>query len=110
MKLPLRRRKPAPEAAEPPRASPATPVLQEHVLAGLERLDRPLRVQVVGKRVIDGVNGRVFQEGLVRHERSAAPALGRLGRFFLGPGSDPDQLSARGSQQAGYQRLADPRG
>ncbi len=28
MKLPLRRRKPAPEAAEPPRASPATPVLQ----------------------------------------------------------------------------------
>ncbi len=28
MKLPLRRRKPAPEAAEPPRASPAAPVLQ----------------------------------------------------------------------------------
>jgi hypothetical protein len=28
MKLPLRRRKPAPEAAEPPRASPANPVLQ----------------------------------------------------------------------------------
>ncbi len=28
MKLPLRRRKPAPEATEPPRTSPVTPVLQ----------------------------------------------------------------------------------
>src|SRR5579863_3234570 len=40
--------------------------LAEHVLAGLERLHRPLCVQVVGKWVVDGVDGRVFQEGLVR--------------------------------------------
>jgi hypothetical protein len=40
-------------------------LLTQHVLAGPQRSDRPSTVQPVGKRVVDGVDTRVVQQGLV---------------------------------------------
>ena len=45
MKLPLRRRKPAPEAAEPPSASPATPVLQALIFSNTSLPEREFSTQ-----------------------------------------------------------------
>ena len=45
MKLPLRRRMAVPEAAEPPRASPATPVLQVLIFSNTSLPEQEFRAQ-----------------------------------------------------------------
>ena len=57
----------------------------QHVLAGLERRDRPGHVQVIGQRVVDRVDVRIGQQFFVR-----AVGLGDAQSFRprLGPGPD----------------------
>ena len=55
-------------------------LLAEHVLAGLERPDRPLGVEAVGQGVVHGRDGLVREERLVarRHARDAVLRRERL--------------------------------
>ena len=50
-------------------------LLAQHVLPGLERGDRPLGVQPVGERVVDGVDVGIGEEGGVGVEHPGDPVL-----------------------------------
>ena len=69
-------------------------LLAQHVLAGFERGDRPLRVQPVGQRVVDRVDVGIGDErgvgvvhrrdAVLRRERVGAAAIARRDRDDLG--------------------------
>ena len=40
--------------------------LQQHMLAGLQRLQRPLKMQAVWQRYVNRINGWIFDESLIR--------------------------------------------
>ncbi len=54
-------------------------LLAEHVLARLERGDRPLRVQTVGQRVVDGVDVGIGEQVGVGVEDARDAVLGGVG-------------------------------
>ena len=61
---------------------PRQRLLAQHVLAGLQRADRPRHVQRVRQRDVDRVDLRVGEQRLVAAVRAAEPVLGRV---RLGP-------------------------
>ena len=83
-------------------------LLAQHVLAGPGRGDRPLRVEVVGQRVVHGIDVRIGQQVLVRAERArdAEPGRGGLGTAQITRG-DRDDLTPRGRGR-GRDDLLDP--
>ena len=52
-------------------------LLAEHVLAGFQGFQRPLRVQSVGQRVVDGIDAGVVQQGLIRVRHPGNVVLAR---------------------------------
>ena len=74
-------------------------LLQQHVLAGLERAQRPGRVQRVGQGVVDGVHVRVGQQGLVAPE-------GQLDAVPLGERRCPACVAGGHGQHLGRRHLA----
>ena len=70
-------------------------LLAEHVLAGLQRADRPLRVQVVGQRDVDDVDVGGREERIVGSEGLRdAVGDGEGGRPIAIPAGDRDKLPA----------------
>ncbi len=57
---------------------PRERLLAEHVLAGLERLDRPLDVHRVRQRDVDGLDVGIGEQGLVRAVRARNLPLARV--------------------------------
>src|SRR4051812_47924857 len=83
-------------------------LLAQHVLAGLERPDRPRHVQRVGQRVVDGIDLRVGQQRLVGAVHARDPVLGRVrppaGRLARGDG---EELGVRRQARAVDDALGD---
>ena len=70
-------------------------LLAEHVLAGLERADRPLDVQRVGQRDVDRVDLGVGEQRLVGAVRARDAVLGGEGPAALDVArADGDELLA----------------
>ncbi len=83
-------------------------LLTKHVLARLRRGDRPLGVQAVRKRVVDGVDVRISQEILVAGVHARDPLPGGKGLPApVFPGGHRDHTAAAGCPH-GRQEL--PRG
>ena len=82
---------------------PRQRLLAEHVLAGLQRPDRPLDVQRVRQRDVDRVDLRVGEQRLVAAVRAREPVLGgvRTGalRVAAGDGDDLDRVRARRARE-----------
>ena len=74
-------------------------LLAQDVLAGPGRGDRPLGVEVVGQRDVDGVDVRVGEERLVRAVGASGCRARRrpLGAWAAVAGGDRDDLAASGA-------------
>jgi hypothetical protein len=71
-------------------------LLAQHVLAGAKGSDRPLAVEGVGERVVDGVDLRVRQQGVVALVDAGDPVLARELASSLGvAGCDGHDLDLR---------------
>src|SRR5262245_8942172 len=62
-------------------------LLAEHMLPGLQRSDRPVDMQVIGKGEVDGIDLLVAQELLVAAE-------GPLDGVFICEGNGPSKVTA----------------
>ena len=80
----------------------------QHMLARLQRLDRPLRVQMVGQADIHGVNLIRIEHRLIAAKRTGQPPVGRIGiGRRLRPAGHSHDLSPRRLADGGNQPPVD---